>query len=79
MKSLADLIRLQKYTTSGVGYEKGDLKGIKELERNITPVVIKNLSQFVPKEKKGFGSKLPELPKLPKLPSLPTLPKLPKL
>lgn len=35
--SLGQLVTLQKYTTSGAGYSKGELKGVKGLERNVLP------------------------------------------
>lgn len=52
--------------------EEGELKGVKGLEKQITPAVIR---QFDNKETEE-ESMLPELPKLPKpkLPQLPTLP-----
>lgn len=53
--------------------EEGELKGVKGLQRQATPAVIR---QFENKETEEDKSMLPELPKLPtpKLPKLPTLP-----
>jgi hypothetical protein len=53
--------------------EEGELKGVKGLQKQVTPVAMR---QFENKETEEDESMLPELPKLPKLklPQLPTLP-----
>jgi hypothetical protein len=40
-KALSDLIRLEEYTSDGAGYKEGDLKGLKNLQKVITPAPIK--------------------------------------
>lgn len=81
--NLVSLAKLEAYKTSGDGYKKGDLKGIKKLERQFTPKFISQFTGAVaPKESTSGGSGGTKLPKLPKLNSdggLPKLPKLPKL
>lgn len=71
-QGLSDLIKLE--TTKSTG----ELKGLNELQRVLTPRMIK---QFTPPEetkKKGGGSVKGGPAGLPKLPSLPGLPPLPK-
>jgi len=77
-KSLADIIRLTEYKTSGADYKKGDLKGLNELKNLVLPTFAKQAIDLVspkPKKTKG-GTGLPTLPKLPKLPKMPSLPKI---
>lgn len=50
-RGLKQLILLEKYTTSGEGYQKGELKGIKTLERTLTPSMIKQLKGEEEKKK----------------------------
>ena len=47
-KALSDLVRLTEYKENGNGYEEGDLKGIKKLQKEVTPALIK--SSYKPNE-----------------------------
>lgn len=65
-EAIGDILTLEKL-------KSGELKGVGELERALTPRLIK---QFIPSEKEksvssgGTFPKLPQLPRLPKLPSI---------
>ena len=53
--------------------EEGELKGVKGLEKQITPAFVRQFENKETEEDKSMLPKLPQLPK-PKLPQLPTLP-----
>lgn len=42
--AIRNLVLLQAYTTSGSGYQKGDLKGVKQLETLLTPGFVKQFT-----------------------------------
>ena len=47
------LATLERYKTTGPGYEKGDLKGIQYLQRTLTPAAVR---QFLPQKQKAKSS-----------------------
>lgn len=70
--ALTSITKLEEYQT---GVDKGKLKGIKQVEKILTPVAV---SQFIGEPKKKSLIDAPNI-KLPSLPTLPALPKLPKI
>lgn len=74
-ESINSILFMEKYKTTG------ELKGLQQLERTVTPKVLKQILGELEQEEptKTQTPKQVGLPKLPKLPALPRLPSLPKL
>jgi hypothetical protein len=72
--AINNVLFMERYKTTG------ELKGIKELERTLTPTVIKQMLGEENERETSGGRSFPSIPGLPSLPSLPrSLPVLPKL
>jgi len=50
------LIKLEKYKTSGSDYEKGDLKGLKRIQRELTPSVLRQFKDTPSDQKSSAKS-----------------------
>jgi len=77
--NITEIAKLEVYEVDSRWGKKGDLKGLKGLERQLTPRAIGQFTGGKAKEEATGASDLPELPTLPTLPELPKLPKLPSL